>query len=274
MDKFFTIAKLKKLLPANRDLTPLFETLSEMLPKYDVTTPERVSMFLGQCAHESYQFNAMTENLNYSVEGLRKVFPGFFTLAQARQYARQPERIANRVYANRLGNGDEKSGDGWKYRGHGFIQITGKYNHQKFAEYKNISLEKVLVYVKTLEGALEASLWFWTTRKLNDAADRLDIIGTTRAINGGLNGLEDRKLWVRKALAIFTDEEHEAPSILKKGDKGVAVFEMQTKLSKLGYTVSPDGFFGNGTENAIKQLQRDSGLPQDGIVGPKTRMLL
>lgn len=270
----FTVTKLKKLLPRNQDTQKLHEALSRILPKYGIDTVERVSMFLGQCALESSEFTYLTENLNYSTQGLLKTFPKYFNRVTARVYANKPEKIANRVYANRMGNGDEKSGDGWKYRGAGFIQLTGKYNYMKWAESMGMSIDQAVNHVKTLDGAIEAACWFWTTRKMNDDADRMDIHTTTKKINGGFHGLNQRIFYVRKAYTLFTSQQDELPEILKKGDRGEAVFDLQTKLTRLGFVVAIDGNFGIGTENAVKQFQRSTGLKEDGIVGPKTRMLM
>lgn len=271
----FTPINLKKVLPANRDIEKLHQALSVILPKYDIDTVERVSMFIGQCAHESRQFTVMTENLNYSASGLLRTFGKYFNRATAQLYARQPQRIANRVYANRMGNGDESSGDGWKYRGQGFIQLTGRNNHEAFANSIGMSLEQELVYIRTLEGAIEGSCWYWSQRNLNKDSDRVDIVSATKKINGGKNGLADRTNYVRKSLIIFGGDNNEAqPEILRKGDRGEAVYNLQIQLTRLGYRVAADGIFGTGTENAVKQFQSSSGLVPDGVVGPRTRMVL
>jgi putative chitinase len=270
----FSVGKLKKVLPNNRDIQNLHSALVNILPKYDIDTMERVSMFIGQCAHESGQFNIMTENLNYSVNGLLKTFPKYFNAASARIYARNPEKIANRVYANRMGNGNEASGDGWRFRGQGFIQLTGRSNHQRFADFLKIPLDQALVYVRTLPGAIEAACWFWKVNNLNQHSDRLDIKTVTKIINGGFNGLDDRVFYVRKAYTVFGSKQTEIPDVLKIGDKGPAVFDLQDKLTRLGYPVSKDGDFGKGTENAVKQFQKNAGLPDSGIVDAKTRMYM
>lgn len=270
----FTLTNLKKILPSNRDTEKLYVALKNILPKYNIDTVERVSMFIGQCAHESGQFNIMTENLNYSVKGLLRTFGRYFNNATAQQYANKPEKIANRVYANRMNNGDEASGDGWRFRGQGFIQLTGRYNHEKFAKHMGISLDQELVYVRTLEGSIEAACWFWVTNGLNDFADRMDVKGATKRINGGFNGLEDRINFVRKAMVVFSAHEDAAPDVMKVGSRGEAVFNLQNRLTQLGFRVSADGIFGRGTEAAVKQLQRSRGVEETGIVDAKTRLLL
>lgn len=157
-------------------------------------TKERAAAFLAQLAHESGGFNIVIENLNYSAEGLLRVFPRYFpTLEMAKQYARNPEKIANRVYANRMKNGDEKSGDGWKFRGRGLIQITGRDNYTKFAQSLEMDIDATVEYLETPSGAVVSAGWFWDTNKLNSYCDKNDFIGLTKRINGGTNGLPDRQ---------------------------------------------------------------------------------
>jgi putative chitinase len=131
--------------------------------------------------------------LNYSVAGLRSVFPKYFpTIELATAYARKPMQIANRVYASRMGNGDEKSGDGWKYHGRGIIQLTGKTNYQKFADYLKKPLADTVSFCSTFSGFVESAMYFWKTNNCNTIADKEDFIKLTKVINGGTNGLEDR----------------------------------------------------------------------------------
>jgi len=157
-------------------------------------TNERTAAFLSQLAHESGGFNIVIENLNYSAEGLLRVFPKYFpNLELAKQYARKPEQIANRVYANRMKNGNEATGDGWKFRGRGLIQITGKDNYTKFAQSLEMDLNTTVEYLETPSGASVSAGWFWDTNKLNAYCDKNDFIGLTKRINGGTNGLADRQ---------------------------------------------------------------------------------
>lgn len=158
----------------------------------DINTNDRICFFLAQTAHESSYFKALIENLNYSKEGLLKTFPKYFTSSTASSYARKPEKIANRVYANRMGNGPESSGDGWKFRGKGLIQLTGKNNHVGFAKDMNMSLDEAVAYLQTKEGAAMGAAWFWEVNNLNRFCDKVDMAGLTKAINGGSNGLSDR----------------------------------------------------------------------------------
>lgn len=277
----FTAAQLKRILPNNRDIAKLHAAMIKIFPKYQINTKERISMFIGQCAHESGEFNLMVENLNYSASGLLKTFAKYYRAnpALAQQHERKPELIANYVYANRMGNGAPASGDGWRFRGQGFIQLTGRENHTLFARFLNISLEEELLYIRTLEGALEASCWFWTSRNLNSYADRIDIEGATKVINGGKNGLRERTIYVRRALSVLDLSPHSElvtkdRSVLKLGDEGPDVMALQEALSKSGFNVTKDGKFGNGTKAAVQQFQQVNGLLPDGIAGPKTRALL
>jgi putative chitinase len=168
--------------------------LNMTMHRYDINTPRRQAMFLAQLAHESGGFNFVVENLNYSADGLEKVFKKYFpTRELAEEYARQPEKIANRVYANRMGNGDEASGDGWKYRGRGLIQLTGLNNYATYAmQADNEALTKPEI-VQEPEFAADSAGWFWMVNRLNAMADTGDVRAVTRRVNGGFNGLADRE---------------------------------------------------------------------------------
>lgn len=165
-----------------------------LLDDYDINTPKRIAYFMAQCHHESGGFVFVSENLNYKASGLVKVFPKYFDESTARAYEKQPQKIANRVYANRMGNGDEASGEGFKYAGKGIIQLTGKDNYTRFAQSLEISVEDAAEYMKTFEGAAQSACWFWETNNLNKFADAGDIKGMTKVINGGYKGMEDREL--------------------------------------------------------------------------------
>ena len=200
----FTEDKLKECVPTNKNISGLFNALSEILPRYDITTPRRVAGFLAQCGHECVDFNTLKENLNYSADGLHKVFPKRFpTIESAQPYNRQPEKIANKIYSDRMGNGNEASGEGYKFRGRGAIQLTGKDNYSRFAESIGKDLDEVVAYCDTLEGAIESACWFWATHNLNAKADENDVTGSTKVINGGTLGLDDRKARWLKALKAF-----------------------------------------------------------------------
>jgi putative chitinase len=174
------------------------------LPEYQINTPERVAAFIAQCAHESGGFKFLTENLNYKAESLLKVFPKYFkTLDEARAYEKQPERIANKIYANRMGNSDEASGDGWRYRGRGLIQLTGHDNYAFFAGSLGIPVEEAAEYLQTFEGAVQSACFFWESNNLNQWADKRDILTLTKRINGGTIGLADRQKHYDHALHVL-----------------------------------------------------------------------
>jgi putative chitinase len=202
-----TVDQLRQIIPNNPYVDHWCEALNKILPDYEIDTPQRVAAFLAQCAHESGGFTALHENLNYRAETLCKVFPKYFhDAATAQQYASQPnkqELIANRVYANRMGNGDEASGDGFKYCGRGLIQLTGKQNYTRFAESIETPLDQIPEFLQTFEGAIQSACWFWESNNLNQYADSGDILTMTKRINGGTIGLEDRKKHYEHALHIF-----------------------------------------------------------------------
>jgi putative chitinase len=202
-----TKEQLKQILPKNPYIDHWFNALSQLLPDYEINTPQRMAAFLAQCAHESGEFTALKENLNYKAATLRKIFPKYFPTDEiANQYASMPNKqqaIANKVYANRMGNGDEASGDGYRYCGRGLIQLTGKENYSWFAASLEIPVEEASQYLETFEGAAQSACWFWETNKLNQWADKGDILTLTKRINGGTIGLEDRIKHYEHALHIF-----------------------------------------------------------------------
>jgi putative chitinase len=203
----FTQTQLAQLIPGNPYVDHWYEALCTILPDYSIDTPQRVASFLAQCAHESGEFKALKENLNYRPETLRKIFPKYFpTDDLARQYASMPnkqEAIASRVYANRMGNGPEESGDGYRYCGRGLIQLTGKQNYQAFADSIETPVEELPEYLATFEGAVQSACWFWETNSLNQYADSGDILTMTKRINGGTIGLDDRIKHYQHALHVF-----------------------------------------------------------------------
>ena len=196
--------QLAQLLPGNPYLDHWYHALEQALPDYDINTPQRVASFMAQCAHESGGFTALKENLNYKAASLRRVFPKYFPdddLANA--YAGKQEMIANRVYGGRMGNGDEHSGDGYRYCGRGLIQLTGKSNYQAFADSIETPIEDLPEYLATFEGAVQSACWFWESNNLNQFADQGDILTMTKRINGGTIGLEDRTNHYQHALHVM-----------------------------------------------------------------------
>jgi putative chitinase len=200
-----TLEQLQQLFPATpaATLKPYVGPINDLLPQFHIDQPLRLRAFLAQCGHESGNFKYKAEGLNYSVEGLTKTFGKYFTPALARKYARKPEAIASRVYANRMGNGDEASGEGFKFRGRGLIQITGKNNYSAFARFIGKDLDTVLKYMDTEAGAVHSACWFWASMTLNGLADIQAMKTITKKINGGFNGLEDRMELYRRSKFIF-----------------------------------------------------------------------
>jgi len=199
-----TQEQLTQILLGNPYVEHWCEALNKILPDYDITTPQRCAAFLAQCAHESGGFTALHENLNYKAESLMRVWPSHFsTIEIASQYANQPERIANRAYAGRMGNGPEESGDGWKFCGRGLIQLTGRDNYQAFADSLQMDVNDVPAYLQTFEGAIASACFFWENTNLNVCADAGDILLMTKKINGGTLGIEDRTARYQHALRVF-----------------------------------------------------------------------
>ena len=207
-----TLSQLKQLLPKNKYVEHWHNALHQLLPDYDIDTPHRIAAFVAQCSHESGGFTTLKENLNYKPQSLRRLFPKYFTDdAIANQYCARPDKqaaIGSRIYANRMGNGDESSGDGYRYCGRGLIQLTGRSNYQSFADSievdgRPLKIDEVPEYLATFEGAAQSACWFWEVNKLNQWADAGDILTLTKRINGGTIGLEDRKKHYEHALHVL-----------------------------------------------------------------------
>jgi len=173
-------------------VSAIVSSLETLASKYEINSPLRLAHFLAQTAHESGGFRVIEENLNYSADGLRGIFGKYFKDRDPDEYARQPEKIANVVYASRMGNGDTDSGDGYKFRGRGLIQLTGRSNYTSMAGDLGVDLEEVVDFLGTPEGAVESAAWFWNKNGLNKLADSDDVTAVTKKINGGTIGLEDR----------------------------------------------------------------------------------
>ena len=274
---------LAKLIPGNKNVDEWFEALVDVMPKYGNNTERRAAHFISQCAHESNNFRSLQENLNYSEKALKAVFGRYFgnpPKANAAEYARNPEKIANRVYFDKyrkykMGNTNE--GDGWLFRGRGLKQLTGRENYTKFGESVNMTAEEAAEYVATPAGAVESACWFWDTKKLNNIADTDNVTKMTKVINGGNIGLADRQQRYAKAMEVFGnpvsitedagDDDFDVDDIgvLRKGCKGEGVQMMQEALG-----IGADGIFGPGTERKLKEWQASKGLVADGIAGPAT----
>jgi len=276
--------QLAQLIPGNKEVDAWYDALVEVMPKYGINTERRAAHFISQCAHESNNFRSLSENLNYSEKALNAVFGRYFGSAahkrNAADYARNPEKIANYVYMDEFRKykmGNVQEGDGWKFRGRGLKQLTGRENYTKFGRSINISAEEAAVYVATPAGAVESACWFWDANNLNSIADTDDVTRMTKKINGGNIGLADRQSRYKKAMEVFgnpvsltedagdDDFEVEDIGVLRKGSRGEGVKMMQEALG-----VGADGAFGPGTERALKAWQTANGLTADGIAGPMT----
>jgi putative chitinase len=269
-----TSAIIKKMFPKYKHPDDLAEALTEQFEKYEINTVNRAAGFLAQCGHESAGFTILQENLNYSAEGLNKIFKKYFpTLTEATPYARNPQKIANKVYGGRMGNGPESSGDGYKFRGRGAIQLTGRDNYTKFAKSVGLTLDEAVADLETLDGAIESACWFWKTNGLNAICDKDDIVLMTKRINGGTIGLDDRKKHYAEAKHLLggghVAESHATPAAateyvtVRVGSNNDTVKAVQKALG-----LTADGKFGPGTEKAVKAWQTKNGLTADGIVGP------
>ncbi len=206
-----TAQQLKQIMPGCSDPTPWVPALNEAMARFDITSSARMAAFLAQIAHESGQLTRLSENLNYSAERLMQVWPKRFpTMEKARQYERNPQKLANCVYAKRLGNGDEASGDGWNYRGRGLIQLTGRDNYRAAAQGIELPLEQEPDLLLQSGPAALSAAWFWQSHGLNELADAQqndrsdDFSGITRRINGGTVGLKERVAFWDKARDVLT----------------------------------------------------------------------
>lgn len=205
-----TIDILKKLIPTNKEPEAWLDLLNSYFARYEINTPERIAAFMSQAAHESNDFRTLSENLNYSWHGLRNTFPRYFKTDEiAKQYHRQPERIANRVYddalrVSKLGN--VKPGDGWRFRGQGIFQLTGRANYAAFGKSIGKSADEAAAFIQTREGAVASACWYWQQRGLSAFADAQDAKGLSEAVNGGTIGLEARIRRFQEALTVLQSQ--------------------------------------------------------------------
>jgi putative chitinase len=190
-----TLELLQGMFPKTKNsvLESYVDPLNEVCDKFEINTSERLAMFLAQIGHESGGLSVVQENLNYRAERLAVVFPKYFKGIDTSEYAHNPEKIANRVYANRMGNGDEESGDGYKFRGRGLIQLTGHNNYASFASDMGMDIDEAVEYLSTPEGAAMSAGWYWNKTSLNQWADSSDVLTVTKKINGGTIGLAERE---------------------------------------------------------------------------------
>jgi len=275
-----TLEQFKAMIPTNKEPEEWYKIAQDMFPKYNINTENRIAGFMAQCAHESMDFTRLEENLNYKEETLLKIFPRYFGEGKrnAAEYARNPEKIANYVYMDEFRSskmGNTQPGDGWRFRGRGIKQLTGRDNYTAFAKTVGKTAEEAAAYLETKQGAFESACWFWKTNNIEQYADADDITGMTKRINGGTIGIEDRTARYSRAKAILSGKTPPpaatpAPSasnskVIKKGMTGLEVKNLQRHLG-----LNADGVFGPGTEAAVKAWQQKNGLTADGIVGPDT----
>jgi len=282
------LEQFKAMIPTNKEADEWYQIAVDMFEKYDINTTNRIAGFMAQCGHESADFKTLEENLNYSEKSLNSVFGRYFGAGKrnAAEYARNPEKIANYVYQDEFRSkggamGNVNAGDGWKFRGRGIKQLTGRNNYTAFAKTVNMTADEAASYLETKKGAFESACWFWKTNGIAKYADNDDIVGMSKRINGGTIGLDDRKARYSKAKSILggvslpkvsdqiTDSVTQASApkniVLKKGSTGPEVAKMQKALG-----VAADGIFGIGTAATLKNWQRANGLTADGIAGPST----
>lgn len=279
-----TLEQFSAMIKKNKNAEEWYEAAVPLFEKYEINTPNRIAGFMAQCAHESADFTKLEENLNYSEKALNSVFGRYFGAGKrdAKEYARKPEKIANYVYqdefrSKRGAMGNVNDGDGWRFRGRGIKQLTGRNNYTAFGGTVGMSAEEAAEYVATPKGAIESACWFWATNKLEKWADKGDNVGLTKKINGGTIGLDDRNKRWEAALKIMGGEiPKAAPAAkssgvrtLRKGMQGDDVKKMQKALG-----IAADGDFGFGTLTAVKKWQKLNGLVADGIVGPATQAKL
>jgi len=282
-----TLEQFSAMIPRNKDPESWHKAAAPLFEKYEINTPLRIAGFMAQCAHESADFTTLEENLNYSEKALNSVFGRYFGKGKrdAKEYARNPEKIANYVYQDEFRSksgalGNTNAGDGWRFRGRGIKQLTGRNNYTAFAKSIGITAEEAAEYVATPAGAIESACWFWATNKLEKYADADDNLGLTKRINGGTIGLDDRNKRYEAAKAILggasipkkaapAAKASTAARTLSKGSKGDDVAKMQKALG-----ITADGDFGFGTQTALKKWQKTHGLTADGIAGPATQAKL
>jgi putative chitinase len=278
-----TLQQFQQMIPTNRVAGEWYEIAVDMFKKYDIITINRIAGFMAQCAHESADFRNLEENLNYSEEALNRVFSRYFgrpPKRNAKEYARNPQKLANYVYmdefrspSGRLGN--TRPGDGWRFRGGGIKQLTGRNNFTRFGQSIGMTAEQAADYVRTKKGAFESACWFWQTNNLARFADRDDIDGMSRAVNGGNIGIEDRRnryarakqlLAVAESVQAQPVQNNNLPSntTLQRGSRGDLVLQVQRALK-----ITADGVFGPGTDQAVRSWQRINRFTSNGILDAK-----
>lgn len=279
-----TLEQFKQMIPLNTEPEQWYEVCIKLFPAYSINTTNRIAGFMAQTGAESSDFKLLVENMNYSIAGLLKTFPSYFTTQTAKDYARNPQKIANWVYddanrKNKLGN--IHSGDGWRFRGHGILQITGRYNFEEFGKSVNMTAEQAIDYIQTKEGAVTSALWIWKTKNINASCDADDIVLMSEKVNGGTIGLAGRKTRYatnKNILGVIVASTTPSPTIkpsaslsapvtgriLGRGSRGDDVKAIQGVFNLI-----PDGIFGIGTEEKVRSWQMINKTMVTGKVTPE-----
>jgi putative chitinase len=260
-----TLEQFKQMIPSNKDAASWYSIAIPLFEKYNLNTVNRIAGFMAQTSHESNDFNVLQENLNYSATRLLQVFPSYFTKETAASSAKKPEIIANIVYndANRKNKiGNTQPGDGYRFRGRGIIQLTGRWNYDKFGKSIGKTAEEAASYLETKQGALESALWYWNINNINKFADSDDINGMSKAVNGGDVGLAERVTKYNKNKQLLKQNVTETKFVnISRGSKGDSVSKIQKKLS-----LPVDGIFGITTEASVRSWQRSNRYEPNGII--------
>jgi putative chitinase len=256
-------SQLRELYPRAGDahLYAFGANCGELFERFDIAaTPTRLCFFLAQVGHESGGLTIMEENLNYSAERMCVVWPGRFpTVAAARPFARHPEKLANNVYSGRMGNGPPESGDGWTYRGRGYIQITGRDGYEKVGSFAGLDLVRQPEFAFDPQRALAVASAFWEWKKLNDLCDLGDFLKVTRRINGGTTGMTDRRAWLDKVRRVLS-VDLQLPDALSTAE----IIALQRALQDAGRREvgAADGVIGPRTIAAIQRFRQEKGLSE------------
>ena len=269
-----SLDRLKLLFPraSGEHIASMEDLADEFLDAFRISRkPLRWQFFLAQLGHESGGLSMLEENLNYSAEGLVKTWPKRFAPTEnASSYARKPERIANIVYANRMGNGSPESGDGWRFRGRGYIQLTGRDAYRQVGAITGLDLEAQPELALDPGHAFHVVCGFWNWKKLNEVCDTGDYLSVTKVINGGTHGQPDREAWLDKVRRVFAD-----PPPLDEQPPADELIAIQRALQLKGYTQigAADGDLGPRTIAAITSFRMKTGLPK-GLIDAKLRQAL
>ena len=272
-----SLEDLKELFPKGRE--PILEALARqsktVFAEFDMAAkPNRLHFFLAQVAHESGGLSVIEENLKYSAKRMTEIWPSRFpTLASAEPFAGNPEALANKVYASRMGNGPPESGDGWKYRGRGYIQITGRDGYRAIGNAIGVNLENDPDRASDPDDALRVACGFWKWKNINAACDEGDFLKVTRLVNGGTTGQADREAWLAKVRKVLKPAPATQPAKSAPPTKE-EIRKVQQALRDRGFTsVTADGIIGPKTNAAIDKVRSDNGLKPGSIDADLKRVL-